>query len=130
MKKVKGSHCPTPQFCNLSISVSSFSKKVLASLLMSIEGLCTLAKFDAALKLTSSSDRFPFSCRYQRFEKAFLLAVDIGARDLFMVSRRQRLLEDVICQLLHTLKQFQVICSLGHILKTELFYLCHHETHQ
>uniref|UniRef100_A0A8C2NSY7 Uncharacterized protein n=1 Tax=Capra hircus TaxID=9925 RepID=A0A8C2NSY7_CAPHI len=24
--------------------------------------------------------------RYQRFEKAFLLAVDIGARDLFMVS--------------------------------------------
>nr|AAH56139.1 AV249152 protein [Mus musculus] len=24
--------------------------------------------------------------RYKRFEKAFLLAVDIGARDLFMVS--------------------------------------------
>uniref|UniRef100_A0A8C0B3Y1 WD repeat containing planar cell polarity effector n=1 Tax=Buteo japonicus TaxID=224669 RepID=A0A8C0B3Y1_9AVES len=32
--------------------------------------------------------------RYQRFEKAFLLAVDIGSRDLFMVSHfwRQRLL--------------------------------------
>uniref|UniRef100_A0A8C3PPN0 Uncharacterized protein n=1 Tax=Calidris pygmaea TaxID=425635 RepID=A0A8C3PPN0_9CHAR len=32
--------------------------------------------------------------RYQRFEKAFLLAVDIGARDLFMVSHfwRKRLL--------------------------------------
>uniref|UniRef100_A0A286XCK3 Uncharacterized protein n=1 Tax=Cavia porcellus TaxID=10141 RepID=A0A286XCK3_CAVPO len=28
--------------------------------------------------------------RYQRFEKAFLLAVDIGARDLFMVSHSQR----------------------------------------
>ncbi|XP_060040652.1 WD repeat-containing and planar cell polarity effector protein fritz homolog [Erinaceus europaeus] len=27
--------------------------------------------------------------RYQRFEKAFLLAVDIGARDLFMVSHSQ-----------------------------------------
>ncbi|RMC07831.1 hypothetical protein DUI87_15300 [Hirundo rustica rustica] len=26
----------------------------------------------------------PGNCRYQRFEKAFLLAVDIGARDLFM----------------------------------------------
>jgi len=24
--------------------------------------------------------------RYKRFEKAFLLAVDIGAKDLFMVS--------------------------------------------
>ena len=26
------------------------------------------------------------NCRYKRFEKAFLLAVDIGAKDLFMVS--------------------------------------------
>lgn len=27
-----------------------------------------------------------FLCRHQRFEKAFLLAVDLEARDLFMVS--------------------------------------------
>lgn len=27
-----------------------------------------------------------FNFRYKRFEKAFLLAVDIGAKDLFMVS--------------------------------------------
>lgn len=27
------------------------------------------------------------SFRYSRFDKAFLLAVDIGARDLFMVSK-------------------------------------------
>uniref|UniRef100_A0A8C4WBA1 Uncharacterized protein n=1 Tax=Gopherus evgoodei TaxID=1825980 RepID=A0A8C4WBA1_9SAUR len=32
--------------------------------------------------------------RYQRFEKAFLLAVDIGARDLFMVSHSCRWLCD------------------------------------
>ncbi|CAH3149783.1 unnamed protein product, partial [Porites evermanni] len=29
------------------------------------------------------------NCRYKRFEKAFLLAVDIGAKDLFMVIKRR-----------------------------------------
>lgn len=30
-----------------------------------------------------------FLCRHQCFEKAFLLAVDLEARDLFMVSRKK-----------------------------------------
>lgn len=30
-----------------------------------------------------------FLCRHERFEKAFLLAVDLQARDLFMVSGNQ-----------------------------------------
>lgn len=32
------------------------------------------------------SNSLHFLCRHQRFEKAFLLAVDLEARDLFMVS--------------------------------------------
>uniref|UniRef100_A0A8C3C867 Uncharacterized protein n=1 Tax=Cairina moschata TaxID=8855 RepID=A0A8C3C867_CAIMO len=59
--------------------------------------------------------------RYQRFEKAFLLAVDIGARDLFMVS--PFCCQDVSCQLLCTFKRICVVCSLRQILKIELFYL-------
>lgn len=48
-------------------------------ILLSCSGCCLSSLFDC----------FLFLGRHQRFEKAFLLAVDLEARDLFMVSRKK-----------------------------------------
>lgn len=63
--------------CTADLSIYPFSTKVCVLSLMIV--FCFLS---GCCSLTDSTSL----CRHQRFEKAFLLAVDLEDRDLFMVS--------------------------------------------